>query len=209
MSDKKYFLKGEIGRQLIHILTGFIFLFIIFLSGSYAALVFTILLVAVIFTSFLFQEFPVPKKAPDIFRRLGRPFKQTVKLQGTILLIFGVLTILLLFPRDIVYASVAIVTFGDSIATIVGVSIGKHNLPYSENKTLEGTLSGIAFALGAALLFVTPLQAFLGSVGGMLVESTIDLHTVRKASLKALSEFFLNDNFLIPVFSSLLMFAVR
>jgi len=70
---------------------------------------------------------------------------------------------------------------------------------------VEGTLSGLAAAFGGALLFVTPVQAFLGAVGGMLIESMISLQKVREFSLAGLVRFFLNDNFLIPFISAFLM----
>lgn len=205
MSDKRSFLAGEVGRQLIHMLTGIGFIIVIFLSGRYAALVFAALLALAVFASVLIKRSNISQKTSGVFRRLGRPGIQTVKLQGTILLLSGVLVTLLFFPRDIVYASVAIVSFGDSVATVVGVLIGKHRLPYSESKTVEGTLSGLAAAFGGALLFVTPFQAFVGATGGMFMESVISLQTVKQASLTGVLKFFLNDNFLIPVFSAFLM----
>jgi len=205
MSDKGLFLAGEVGRQFIHILTGTAVLIAIYLSGHYAALVFAALLVVTVLASVLIKKFNLSQKTSGVFRRLGRPGVQNVKLQGTILLLSGILVTLLLFPRNIVYASVAIVTLGDSVATIVGVLIGKHKLPYSESKTVEGTLSGLAAAFGGALLFVTPFQAFIGAAGGMLLESTISLQTVREANLKGIVKFFLNDNFMIPVLSAFLM----
>jgi len=205
MGDKRSFLAGEVGRQLIHMLTGIGFIVIIFLSGRYAALVFTALLAVTVFASVLIKRLNISQRTSGVFRRLGRPGVQTMKLQGTILLLSGVLVTLLLFPRNIVYASVVIVAFGDSVATVVGLLIGKHRLPYSESKTVEGTLSGLAAAFGGALLFVTPVQALLGAVGGMLIESMISLQKVREFSLAGLVRFFLNDNFLIPVLSAFLM----
>jgi dolichol kinase len=111
-----------------------------------------------------------------------------------------------LFPREIVYASIAVVGFGDSIATIAGVTLGKHKLPYSDQKTVEGTLAGIVAAFVAAMVFVTPVQAFVGSTGGMLLESIVGMKTIKELNSQAAFRFFLNDNFLIPVFSGLLMF---
>ena len=205
MSDKGPFLAGEVGRQFIHMFTGAVFLIAIYLSGSYAALLFAVLLTVTVAASILIKKFNLSQRTSGVFRRLGRPGIQKVKLQGTILLLSGVLVTLLLFPRNIVYASVAIVALGDSVATIVGVLIGKHKLPYSKSKTLEGTLSGFVAAFFGAALFVTSFQAFLGAFGGMLIESAINLQKVKEASLKGMVNFFLNDNFLIPVFSAFLM----
>jgi dolichol kinase len=111
-----------------------------------------------------------------------------------------------MFPEEIVYASIAVVGFGDSVATITGVTLGRHKLPYSEQKTVEGTLSGIAAAFLSSMFFVTPVQAFVGSAGGMLLESIVGMQTIKELNSQAAFKFFLNDNFLIPVFSGLLMF---
>jgi len=206
MDENETFLTGEFLRQLFHILTGVFFIFFIYLSGDNAALIFMVLFVVVLFFSIIVKRLEDPQKLPRLFRKFGRAKKQRIKFQGTILLISGVLVTLILFPRDIVYASVAIVTFGDSIATIVGTSIGRHKLPYSDKKSLEGTFSGLIVAFLVAMLFVTPFQALIGSLGGMLMESAISLKTVKRANIISVIRFFINDNFLIPVFSSALMF---
>ena len=122
------------------------------------------------------------------------------------LLLCGIIPSLILFPEEIVYASIAIVGFGDSVATVIGVTIGRHKLPYSEEKTVEGTLAGIIAAFLASLFFVTPAQALAGSTGGMLLESIVDLQIIKELNSQAAFRFFLNDNFLIPIFSGLLMF---
>ncbi len=206
MDDKEAFLTGEFLRQLIHILTGIVFILIINFSGDNAALVFLAILLALTFFSILVTGLDDTEKSPRLVRKLERSKKQKIKFQGTILLLSGVFVTLILFPVEIVYAAVAIVTFGDSIATIVGTSIGRHKLPYSDKKSLEGTFSGLIIAFLVAMLFVTPFQAFIGSLGGMFMESAISMRTIKRANIMSVIRFFINDNFLIPIFSSALMF---
>lgn len=206
MDDKEAFLTGEFLRQLIHILTGIVFILIINFSGDNAALVFFVILLALTLFSILVTGLDDTEKSPRLVRKLERSKKQKIKFQGTILLLSGVFVTLILFPVEIVYASVAIVTFGDSIATIVGTSIGRHKLPYSDKKSLEGTFSGLIVAFLVAMLFVTPFQAFIGSLGGMFMESAISMRTIKRANIMSVIRFFINDNFLIPIFSSALMF---
>jgi dolichol kinase len=150
----------------------------------------------------------LPPSLSAFLCRWGRPGKQNIPLTGTILLVCGIILSLVLFPKEIVYASIAVVGFGDSVATIAGVTMGRHKLPYSEQKSVEGTLAGITAAFLASLFFVTPVQAFVGSTGGMLLESVVGLQTIRELNSQAAFRFFLNDNFLIPIFSGLLMFIV-
>ncbi|MBN2110857.1 MAG: hypothetical protein JW705_07220 [Methanosarcinaceae archaeon] len=199
---------GELLRQFVHIFTGIIIILIIYISGPSAPSVLSLLLAAAVLLTMILTRSPILEKAPSLFRRLARDGKQKIKLKGTILLLSGVLVVLFIFPRNIVYASVAIVTLGDSVATIVGTSAGKHRLPYSEMKTLEGTLGGLVAAFTGALFFVDPIPAFSGSAGGMFLESLISLQTIRSESMKGIIRFFMNDNFLIPVFSSLIMLYV-
>lgn len=206
--DKKSSLKGELERQLIHLFTGIFFILLIYVTGDQALWVLLLLLAFYLVISFVILKNMLPPSLSTFLCRWGRPGKQNIPLKGTILLVCGIIFSLVLFPEEIVYASVAVVGFGDSVATIAGVTIGRHKLPYSEKKSVEGTLAGIIAAFLAALLFVTPVQAFVGSAGGMLLESVVDLQTIRELNSQAAFRFFLNDNLLIPVFSGLLMFII-
>jgi dolichol kinase len=206
--DKKSSLKGEIERQLIHLSTGIFFILFIYVTGDQALWLLLLLLAFYLVISFVILKNMLPPSLSTFLCRWGRPGKQNIPLKGTILLVCGIVLSLVLFPEEIVYASIAVVGFGDSVATIAGVTIGKHKLPYSKQKSVEGTLAGIIAAFLASLFFVTPVQAFVGSAGGMLLESIVDLQTIRERNSQAAFRFFLNDNFLIPVFSGLLMFII-
>jgi dolichol kinase len=206
--DKRSSLKGELERQIIHLFTGIFFILLIYVTGDQALWVLLLLLAFYLVISFVILKNMLPPPLSTFLCRWGRPGKQNIPLKGTILLVCGIVVSLVLFPEEIVYASIAVVGFGDSVATIVGVTMGRHKLPYSEQKSVEGTLAGITVAFLASLFFVTPVQAFVGSAGGMLLESVVDLQTIRELNSQAAFRFFLNDNFLIPIFSGLLMFIV-
>jgi dolichol kinase len=207
--DRKSSLKGELERQLIHLATGIILIIFIWAAGDRALTLLLILTLFYVIMSAVILTNRLPTSIFTFLCRWGRPSKQTIPFKGTILLLCGITLSFVLFPKDIVYASVAIVAFGDSIATAVGVLAGKHKLPYSNQKSIEGTVSGIIVAFFASSFFVTPVQALIGSTGGMLLESVIDLQTIREFNSQTVFKFFLNDNFLIPVFSGLLMFIVE
>jgi dolichol kinase len=206
--DSRSSLKGELERQLIHLSTGVILILLIWASGNMALPVLLLLLVLYTTVSIVIIRGKLPLSLSTFLCKWGRPSKQNVPLKGTILLLCGATLSYVLFPEEIVYASIAIVAFGDSIATIVGVLIGRHKLPYSEKKTIEGTGAGIIAAFLASALFVTLSQAFIGSVGGMLLESVIDLQTIREFNSQMIFKLFMNDNFLIPVFSGLLIYII-
>lgn len=206
--DRQSSLKSEIQRQLIHLLTGITLILLIRAAGKLALTVLLLLLAFYVLMSAVIAVNKLPLSLSTFLCRWGRPSKQNVPLKGTILLLCGITLSFILFPEEIVYASIAIVAFGDSIATAIGVLIGNHKLPYSKKKTVEGTVSGTIAAFLASSFFVTPVQALFGSVGGMLLESVVDLQTTREFNSQTIIKFFFNDNFLIPVFSGLLMFII-
>lgn len=207
--DRMSSLKDELERQLIHLFTGIFFIIFVYLTGEEALWLLLLLLALYLVISFVILKNKLPSSLSTFLCRWGRPGKQNIPLKGTILLVCGIVLSLVLFPREIVCASIAVVGFGDSVATIAGVTLGRHKLPYSEQKTIEGTLAGIIAAFLASMIFVTPAQAFVGSAGGMLLESVVDMQTIKELNSQAVFRFFLNDNFLIPIFSGLLMFTME
>jgi len=100
----------------------------------------------------------------------------------------GIMLAMILFPVSVAYASIAVFTLGDSIATLFGKIFGKHIFPYNKGKMIEGTIFGFIFAWLGASLFVNPVKALVGAAAGMLVET---LPTP------------LNDNLTIPLMSGL------
>jgi dolichol kinase len=206
--DRRSSLKGEVQRQLIHLSTGITLILLIQVAGDMALTILLLLLVFYVMVSTVIIMNKLPLSLSTFLCKWGRPSKQNIPLKGTILLLCGITLSFILFPEEIVYASIAIVAFGDSVATAIGVLIGSHKLPYSKQKTVEGTVSGIIAAFLASSFFVTPIQALVGSVGGMLLESVVDLQTIRELNSQMVFRFFLNDNLLIPLFSGLLMFVI-
>lgn len=206
--DRRVALKGEVERQFIHLFTGITLILLIRAAGDMALPLLLFLLALYVTSSVAIILDKLPLRLSTFLCRWGRPSKQNIPFKGTIMLLCGITLSFLLFSEEIVYASIAIVAFGDSIATAVGVLVGRHKLPYSKEKTVEGTVSGIVAAFLSSLLFVTPVQALIGAAGGMLLESIIGLQTIRELNSQIIFKFFFNDNFLIPLFSGLLMYIV-
>ena len=88
-----------------------------------------------------------------------------------ILFALGIILSFLLFPTPLNYASIAVVSLGDSAASIFGKLFGKTPIPFNKIKNVEGSLAGFAFAFFGAAFFLHPLQAFMGATAGMFVES--------------------------------------
>jgi Dolichol kinase len=82
----------------------------------------------------------------------------------------GILASLLIFPAPFNYVAIAVVTLGDGFASVVGRMFGKHKIPHSGGKSLEGTTAGICCAFAGASIFVSPTTALVAALAGMAVE---------------------------------------
>jgi dolichol kinase len=94
--------------------------------------------------------------------------------RGAFFLVLGALISILLFPKDIALAAIAIMAFGDSVTNIFGRHFGEVKLPYNKRKTIDGALMGVAAATMAAFFFVPLPVALIASLGAIFVE-TLDL----------------------------------
>ena len=107
-----------------------------------------------------------------------------------IYLALGVILPLLLFPKTIAYASIAIVGIGDPVAAYVGGRFGRRRFG---GKSLEGFIAGSVAAFLATLIVVAPILGVIGSIAGMLIELTG----------------ILDDNITIPLGAGVAMFAAN
>ena len=105
----------------------------------------------------------------------------------------GILLSLTLYPKQIGFAAITILTLGDGTAKIMGKKFGVTPVPYNKAKKLEGTIAGIIAATIGCLLFVSPYKAIIVSTICMIVES-IPLP--------------INDNILIPLIAGLLLIII-
>jgi phosphoserine phosphatase/dolichol kinase len=103
----------------------------------------------------------------------------------------GLILCLLIFPARIGYAAIAVLTLGDSSASIFGKRFGKTKIPFNRGKSVEGSIIGLVFAFLGALLFVDPITAIIGAAAGILIEA-LPLP--------------IDDNLLMPLAAGLLMY---
>jgi dolichol kinase len=96
--------------------------------------------------------------------------------------------------RGVFIAAISFLAVGDTVAAIVGLSIGRTKV---FRKTLEGTLAGLAACIGVAFLVsVLPrldLPLIIGILGAV------------SASLVEALPIEVNDNVVVPVFSGAVM----
>ncbi len=100
----------------------------------------------------------------------------------------GIILSLFVFPVTIGYVSIAVLTLGDSSASIFGKRFGRTVIPFNRSKKLEGSFLGFFIAFSGTLVFIDPLRGLAAAAVGMLVESIPSP---------------INDNISIPILSGL------
>jgi dolichol kinase len=99
--------------------------------------------------------------------RMSQPGEQVHFIIRPVYLAIGIVVALLIFPKNIAFASIAIVGVGDPAASYVGRKIGQLHVG---RKTLEGFMGGLVASSLVASLIVSPVAAFVGSVAAMCLE---------------------------------------
>ena len=154
------------------------------------------------FTGLIFAGFYKRKKIPllkNILDILGREGENVLfPLKGLIFFTFGCSLTLGLFARDIAFASIIILSLGDSISRIAG-PYGKKKYFLNKKKNMEGILAGILFAAAGGFLFVPLVESVTAAVFAMLVEG-MDLKIKQKK---------IDDNLTIPLLAGLVIWIKR
>ncbi|MEO0053491.1 MAG: hypothetical protein ABIK22_04965, partial [candidate division WOR-3 bacterium] len=187
----------ELGRKLAHLAA----LIIPVAYYLIPARTLSLILMAVATTIFLVVDLLRLRLNPfkDIFIILFGSLlrrKEFSSLTGGSYLMVASLVCMLLFGnnRGVFIAAISFLAIGDTVAAIVGLSIGKIRI---FRKTVEGTLAGLAACIGVAyLISVLPnidLPLLVGIIGA-----------VSAAVVEALP-FEINDNVVIPMFSGTVM----
>ncbi|KAG9392481.1 protein phosphatase 2A regularoty B subunit [Carpediemonas membranifera] len=127
--------------------------------------------------------------------------KEYNKVSGTTYYFSGCAATLAIFPPPLACIAILYLVYGDLFAAMVGMIAGRHRI--YQSKTLEGLLGciGICTTIGTVclLLFkVSPLYAVLVALAGAIVCGFTELWC--NGTL-----FIVNDNFMIPINSSIIM----
>jgi len=190
--------KFEIRRQIFHIFLG-LTIVILLANNILNSLILFIILILGIIISVLSRKFKIPVIYffLNIFER-----KHTLKTfpgKGTISFLMGCLLVLQLFERDIALASIMILTFGDSISHLFGWHLGRKKHPLNCLKSIEGNIAGAITGFLGAMLFVSPLSAFLASFGAMTAEA-VELKMNNKI---------VDDNIIVPLVAGTIIHLMR
>ena len=118
--------------------------------------------------------------------------------RGALFIFVGFLLALSLFPLNIALASIIILSVGDSVSSIVGSNLGKVRHPLSNEKFLEGNITGFLFAFLGAMFFVSIPEAFMASLVAMVIEA-VDVVKGRR----------IEDNITIPLAAGFVITLLR
>lgn len=196
----------EITRQVMHLILGLSIICIALLFQRDLALIilfiffcFSILLSILVVVYRPITHYPV---IGFFLRHISRNVdRKRFPAKGLIFFIAGSIIVLKLFSMDIALASIAVLTFGDSISTLTGL-FGKARYKlrlFSRFKTLYGTILGIIASFFVCLIFVDVVYALIAAVFGMLAEAI----SIRLGEEEA------DDNFIIPLVAGTAVFLAR
>lgn len=176
----------ELLRQLIHASGVFIVVLSYFLKPNALILITVLLLFFVIILFELDKKYNLP-----LFSSIFRLCKRDDDERGFIYFFVGIILTLIVFQFNmgVANASILILLFGDSASTIIGRRWGKHKIPYSTSKTLEGSLSFFVVGLILAITQLPLLPSLFGAFFGALTEAYSPV----------------DDNIPIPLISGLMM----
>jgi dolichol kinase len=182
----------ELRRQSFHIFLGISIVCLIYFDLIGAKFLFFMLIVGVLI-SMVASRIKIPF-VEWFLQNFDRGDK--IRGRGVLTCVLGSLLSILIFDKNIALASITILALGDSFCHLG--KYGKFRIPFNDIKFFEGLLIGVFFATLGALVFVSFLQAFLGSLISMVVES-LDLK-VRNVEI--------DDNILIPLVAGTIMSVV-
>ena len=191
--------KRELGRQILHALIGTSMAGLIYFNIMNTALISFLITIGIIL-SFIAKKKRIPFVS-YFLEHFGRKKEKNLPGKGVIYFFTGVLLSLLLFEKDIALASIMVLSLGDSLSHIIGGKCGKIKNIFRKKskKRLDGTIAGIISGFLGALIFVSPLEAFMGSLAAMSIEA-------REISF---GKKIVDDNLYIPVIAGAVMVLVR
>ncbi len=184
----------EFRRQLFHLCLGLVILSLLLLG-----IVDVIILIVVFLIGLVIALLSLKFKIPFVEWFLERFERRGVfPGKGALFFFLGCILSLVVFPWYVALASIAILTFGDSVAPLFGIHFGRSNTKLNSKKFLEGFAVGFFVAFVAASFFVPLVAALLGSFFGMLFEFL-------EVRFKGYS---IDDNIFVPLISGAVIYFV-
>ena len=187
----------EFRRRIFHIVSGFIFVGLIYYDIINALIVFIIVLFHGLM-SLISMKYKIPV-IHWFLERLDRPKdRKYFPGKGSFYYCVGVLLAIVLFDKNVAMAGIMILALGDSIAPIVG-QYGTIRFRYNKKKIVEGMIAGAIAGFIGALFFVAWHEALIASAAAMIAEGV----GVRFEKVS------INDNIIMPVVAGTVIYLLR
>lgn len=196
--------RGELARKVVHMMVGLAAFAVVFLGPLWSA---ACALAAVLGNLFVLPAVGGRALWREDEARRGRSL-------GIVLYPTAVLLLILAFWNHLEVAAAVwgILAFGDGMASVVGMSVGRRNLPWNRRKSWAGSLAYWLFGTaGAALLLWWTVSHPLGT-GGRPIEvgfvvAVSALAALFAAALESLPQG-LDDNIGVPLLTALVLFGL-
>jgi dolichol kinase len=188
----------ETRRNLFHLIVG-----ILIVAAYYYMLIDIWVVLGAVLVGFLIsaaskkRPLPVIQWFLDRFEREG-DIDAGIPGRGALSFGVGLLLTMILFERDVVLAAITIFIIADSVSPLVGMRFGRIRHPLSGEKFLEGNMAGFLAAFLGAMLFVSPVEAFLASLFAMTIEAIDFIKGTR-----------IEDNITIPLVAGITVMLLR
>lgn len=191
--------KLEVKRQLFHLVLGLSIVTLYYFDLLDALMVFVIVVLGG-FLCFLCRKIDIPVIGFFLKNFERKAQKDIFPGRGPLFFFIGVLLVMKLFEKDIALAAIMVLTLGDSLSHLIGAGFGriKNIFNGDKRKLLEGTIFGTLAGFLGALIFVSPLPAFLGSLGAMVAEA-LEFEMNRKS---------VDDNLIVPLVAGTVIYLV-
>jgi uncharacterized protein (TIGR00297 family) len=195
------FTRGELARKVTHMGVGLIAFSLRFLGPLWSAVLAACALG--------FNLFLLPRLGG---RRLWRPAElEAGGSLGIVLYPLAVLLLILVFWRRLEVAAAAwgILAFGDGMASVAGMTLGRSKLPWNPRKSWVGSLAYVvcgAMAAGVLLVWTAPVQGrdYLENNGWAFALAAGFAAALLAAALESLPQG-LDDNLGVPLVSGLFL----
>lgn len=177
----------EFRRQSFHFSTGFLCVFAHWTHFLRLRQLFFFLLLGLLI-SFISQKKNVPIIS-GVLEQFDRPRDKKFPGRGAFYFFLSVFLCLFIFPVKIAYASILILSVGDSLNHLFMNGFRRIHLPWNRRKNIFGVVLGIVFGTFAAQFFVPVFAAFFASFVAIFAE------TIRFK----IGKFYVDDNLFVPL----------
>ncbi|MBU0530764.1 MAG: diacylglycerol/polyprenol kinase family protein [Candidatus Aenigmatarchaeota archaeon] len=200
-------MRQEISRQIIHI-SGILFVILAHVVGEIIiAYFFMASIFLLLYSEYVrleqrrinkvidYMESKVRGIATGMERKyVKRPF------MGAFWFYMGCGITFLIFPFNIATVACIILSISDALSTLVGIKFGKHKI--LKNKSVEGTLAFIISGVAVTIFLIDIWIAIPAVLIGAAAEMIPDIKGLKKLKKNHI----LDDNYLIPILSAIVMY---